>query len=75
MIGTVNACIHRTPVFPNLSPYRSVLYPNETLNTNFSKTSRQKLKLNIYSYRVNLALSEYNFILNFCRRVFKKFVF
>ena len=50
----------------------SVSYPNQTLKTNFSKTPRQKLKLNIHSYRVGLDLSEYNFTFNFCREVFEK---
>ena len=53
----------------------SVLYPYRTLKTNFSKTPRQKLKVNIYSYRVSLALSEYNFTFNFCRVVNEKFGF
>ena len=46
---------------PNLSPY-----PNQTLKTNFSKTPLQNLKLNIHSYRISLALSEYYFTFNFC---------
>ena len=37
----------------------------------FSKTLRQKLKVNIYSYREVLALSECNFTFNFCRVVFE----
>ena len=47
--------------FPELV---SVPYSNQILETNFSKTTRQKLKLNIYFYRVSLALSEYNFTIN-----------
>ena len=53
----------------------SVPYPNCTLETNFSKTTRQKLQLKVYSYRVTLALSEYNFAFNFCRVVFEKLAF
>ena len=59
-----------TPLSPNLSPYR-----NQTLKTNFSKSLRQKLKLNKFSYLVNHALSEYNFTFNFCRLVLEKLVF
>ena len=36
---------------------------------------RQKLKMNTYSYRVRLALSEYHFTLNFCQVVFEKLVY
>ena len=49
-----------------------VPYPDQTLKTNFSKTPRQKLKVNIYSYRESLALTEYIFTLNFCRAVFEE---
>ena len=48
-------------VSPNLSTYRTEPYLNQTLKPNFSKTPRQKLKVNIYSCRVGLSLSEYNF--------------
>ena len=47
--------------------------PNQTLKTNCSKNPPQKLKLKLYSYRVSLVLSEYNFTLNFCRGVFEQF--
>ena len=46
-------------------PELTVPYPNQTLKTVFSKTIRQKLKLNIFSYRVSLALSEYNLTFDF----------
>ena len=59
----VNGIIRRTYL-------RSVPYPNQTLKRDFSKTLRYKLKVNIYSYRVRLVLSEYDFIFNFCRGVF-----
>ena len=59
-------------LFPELV---SVPYLNQTLKTKFSKTPRQKLKVNMYSYRVSLVLSEYNFTFNFYRAVFEKFVF
>ena len=36
---------------------------------------RQKSKVNIYSYRTNLALLEYNFTFNLCRVVLEKLVF
>ena len=49
--------------------------PYRNLKINFSITTRQKLKLNIYTYRVSLALSEYNFTFKFCRVVFEKLVF
>ena len=63
---------HLYSCFPKLvSYYRSVPCPNQTLK----KTPRQKLKVNAYSYRVNLALSEYNFTFNFYRVVFKKFLY
>ena len=52
----------------------SVPYPDQTLKTNFSNTPRQKFKVNAYSYRTNLALSEYNFTFNFCRVVIEKIV-
>ena len=52
----------------------SVPYPNQTLKTNYSKTPRQKFIVNIYSHRVSLALSEYNFTFNFCRVVSEKLV-
>ena len=55
--------------FPELV---SVPCPNQTLETEISKTPRPKLKLNKHSFRVDLALSEYNF--NFCRVVFEKLV-
>ena len=61
----------RYSCFPELV---SVPYPNQTLKTNFSKNTRQKLKRNIYSYRVSLALTEYNFTFNFCRVFFEKLV-
>ena len=54
---------------------RIVLYSYQTFKTNYSKTSRQKFKVNIYSYRASLALSEYNLTFNFCRRVSEKLVF
>ena len=38
---------------------------NNTLKTNFSKTPQQKLKVKLYSNRVGLSLSEYNFTFNF----------
>ena len=59
-----------TALSPNLYPYL-----NQPLKINFSITTRQKLKANIFSYRVSLALSEYSFAFNFCRRVFEKSVF
>ena len=37
------------------------------------KTSRQKFKMYIHFYRTDHALSEYAFILNFCRVVIEKF--
>ena len=52
-----------------------VQYPNQTLKTNISKTPRQKLKVNIDSYRESLALSEYNFTFSFCPGDFEKLVF
>ena len=33
-----------------------VAYPNQTLKADLSKTPRQKLKANIYSYRARLTL-------------------
>ena len=62
-------------VSSNLSPYCIESYSNQTLKTNFSKTTQQKLKVNIYSYRVSLAQPEYNFTFNFCRGLFEKLVF
>ena len=59
----------------NFAELVSVPYPNQTLKTNFSKTPLQKLKANIYSCRVSLAQSEYNFTFNFCRTVFEKLVY
>ena len=58
--------------FPELV---SVPYDNQTMKTNISKTPRQKLKVNTYSYRVGFVLSEYNFTFNFCRGVFEILVF
>ena len=46
----------------------------QTLDTNFSKTSRQKLKVNLYPDRARLTLQEYKFNLNFCPRVFEKLI-
>ena len=34
---------------PNLSPYRTIPFPNQTLKTIFSKTSQYKLKVRTYS--------------------------
>ena len=59
-----------TAVLLNLCPYH-----NQTLKTNFSKTSRQKLRVKVYFDRAMLALSEYNFIFKFCRKVFEKLAF
>ena len=56
-------------------PYRTVTYPYLTLKTTFSKTLRYKLKVNIYSYWLNLVLSEYNFTFNFCLGVLEKLIF
>ena len=52
----------------------SVLVPylNQILELNFSITTRQILKVNMYSDRINLALSEYNFTFNFFRVVIEK---
>ena len=40
-----------TAISSNLSPY-----PNQTLKSNFSKTLRQKFKVNLYSDRARLTL-------------------
>ena len=53
----------------------SVSYLNQTLKTDFSKNLRQKFKVKLYSYGVNLILSEYNVTFNFCRVVYEKLVF
>ena len=58
--------------FPELV---SVPNYNQTLKTDFSKTPRHKLKLIIYTYKVNLALSEYNLNFNTGRVVFEKLAF
>ena len=41
----------------------------------FSKSPRQKLKINVYSNRARLTLQEYIFTFNFYRGVFEKSVF
>ena len=43
-----------THVSPNSSPYRTVSYLNQTLETNFSKITRLILKFKLYSDRVRL---------------------
>ena len=57
--------------FPELV---TVPYPNQILETNFSKTTRQKFKVKVFSHRVSFVLSEYNFTFNFYRVVFEKLV-
>ena len=43
--------------------FRNVFESNQILKTNFSKIPRQKLKVNIYSYRAMLTLQDYNSLL------------
>ena len=52
---------------------RTVLYFDQTFESKFSKTTRPKFKVNIFSDRMNLALSEYFSNFNICRVVFKNF--
>ena len=66
--------VNDTTVPPNFSRYRTEPYLHHSLKTYFSKTTRQKLKVNVYSYRASLVLSEFNFTFNFCRVVFEKLV-
>ena len=49
--------------FPELV---TVPYPNQHLEQNFSKTTRQKLKFNIYSLGVSFVLSQYNLTFYLC---------
>ena len=58
--------------FPELV---TVPYPNQTFKTNFSKTTRQKLKVKLYSDRAWLTLLENILTFNFSRRAFEKSVF
>ena len=46
-------CLNNTVISANLFPYRMC---NVTLKLNFSITSRQKLKIKLYSDRARLAL-------------------
>ena len=52
----------------------SVPYPNQTSIPYYSKAPRQISKLSIYSYKISITLSEYNFTFNFCRVVIAKLV-
>ena len=54
---------------------RTVPYFYKTKKSKFSKTTRQKFKMYIYTYRIDLALSEYDFTFNFCRVVIEKLGF
>ena len=45
-----------TAVSPNWSPYRTEPYLNQTLKTDFSNTTRQKLKVKLYSDRAMVTL-------------------
>ena len=54
---------------------RTVPYPNQTLKTNLLITTRQKLKVNLYSDRPMLTLLEYIFSLKSYRVVIEKSVF
>ena len=47
---------HITAVSSILSTYRIEPYPNQTLETNFSKSTRQKLKVKVYSNRTRVTL-------------------
>ena len=51
---------------------RTVRYFDKIFESKFSKTTRQKFKMCIHFYRTDVALSEYEFTLNFCRVVFEK---
>ena len=50
-----------------------ISYLNNSLKAEFSKTTRQKLKVKLYSDRARLTLSGYIFNSNFCRRTCEKF--
>ena len=64
-------------MYCNLTEFVSVQEPYRTLinfwSKKFSKTTRQKFKVNIFSDRVKLALSEYFLTFNICRVVFENF--
>ena len=60
-------------LFPN--PYRIWTNLEPYLKPEFSKTTRHKLKFNLFSDRSRLTLSGCIFYLNFCRRTFEKFEF
>ena len=57
-----------TEFFPEPAPYL-----NKSLKPEFSKTTRQKLKIKLFSNRARVTLSEYIFNWNFRRRTFEKF--
>ena len=61
-----------TEVSVNLLPNP---YFNQTLKSKFLETIRQKFKIHIHFYTTDIALSEYDFNLNFCRVVIDKFSF
>ena len=67
--------IHATIRYSSFPELVSIPYPNQTLKVDFSKSPRQKLKLNIYSCRASLTLSEYNFTFKLCQVLFEKSIF
>ena len=58
-------------LFPRAT-YHTEPYHYQTLMANFSKTTRQKLIVKLYSDKERLTLKEYIVIFNFCRTVFEK---
>ena len=67
----------RDPGLPVSSgPFKTDISFESSANNFFLQISpRQKLKLNIYSCRLGLALSEYDFTFNLCQGVFEKLIF
>ena len=59
-------------IYSSFSEFVPVPYLNKTFKSIFSITTLQKLKVNIYCLRTNLALSEYNYNFNFCRVLIEK---
>ena len=61
----------------NLTVILSILYSSRFTfwKSNFAKTTRQNFIVNKFLNRVNISLSEYTFLIKFCRIAFEKFDF
>ena len=73
--GCIKVNLTALIVYSTFDELVSAPYSNQTSGTNFSKTTRQKLKVKVYSDRARLSLYEHIITFNFYRRIFVKLVF